>query len=108
MHALLLLQDCRLIYRNLVPEHLYLMESGYVALMDFRFARRDDGACYTLCGSPAYFAPEIVRGEAQSFAVDWWALGVLLHEFVCRESPWGAVEADDMAILKRIAAHTQV
>ena len=40
----MLLQDCRLIYRNLVPEHLYLMESGYVALMDFRFARRDDGA----------------------------------------------------------------
>ena len=110
VHALTLLhEEVRLLYRNVVPEHLHLMDNGYVALMDFGFARVDDGSCTTLCGSPAYFAPEVVRGEAQTFAVDWWALGVLVYEFLCRETPWGRHdEDDDMVILKRIAAHTPV
>ena len=31
-------------------------------------------------GTPEYLAPEMVRGEAYSFSVDWWALGMLLLE----------------------------
>ena len=31
----------------------------------------------TICGTPNYIAPEMLRGESYDFSVDWWALGVL-------------------------------
>ena len=69
-----------MLHRCLVPEAFRVDEGGYAILSDLRFAKRDDGSCRTLCGSPSYFAPEVVRGEAQAPATDWWALGVLLYE----------------------------
>ena len=72
---------------------------------DYRLAKRDDGNCKSLCGTPAYVPPEMVRGETQTLAVDWWGLGVLLHELTTRESPWGPTDADEASLLKRIAAH---
>ena len=96
--------ELQVLHRNLVPESLLVHEDGYVCLHDMRFAKRDDGSCRTLCGSPAYFAPETVRGEAQSAAADWWALGILLYELGCGGSPWGDT-GDDMTLLKRISAH---
>jgi len=106
VHALDLLHShLGALYRNLVPENLYIMETGYISLLDFRFAKIDDGNSRTLCGAPGYFAPEVVRGEPQSAATDWWAVGVLLYELCCGDSPWGATDADDMTILKRITAH---
>jgi serine/threonine protein kinase len=84
-----------------------VLEDGYVCLMDYRFAKKDDGSCTTLCGSPSYFSPEIVRGEKQSVASDWWAFGVLLFELATGKSPWGVDDDDnDVELLKRIADHT--
>ena len=93
-------------YRNLAPERIHVMEDGYICLMDYRFAKRDDGSCTTLCGSPSYFAPEMLRGDIQGNAVDWWGLGVLLFELATGDSPWGATDDDDMVLLKRITGHT--
>ena len=95
-----------ILYRNLMPESLYLLDNGYVSLMDYRYARRDEGSCRTLCGSPSYFAPEQLRGEAQGSAVDLWQLGVLLFELSDGELPWGANEQDEMTLFRRISAHT--
>jgi serine/threonine protein kinase len=93
-------------YRNLTPERISVLDDGYVCLMDHRFAKRDDGACTTLCGSPSFFAPEMVRGDIQSYPVDWWGYGVLMFELATGDSPWGATDDDDMVVLKRISSHT--
>jgi len=97
--------DMQIIYRNLVPESIHIVESGYVVLSDHRFSKHDQGNCRTLCGAPQYFAPEMVRAELQSFATDWWAFGVLLFELSHGEGPWGG-EPDDMMLFKSIMAHT--
>lgn len=49
--------------------------------------------------------PEMLRGQTQTYAVDWWGLGVLLHELTTRTSPWGPSDMNDLALLKRISAH---
>ena len=33
-------------------------------------------------------APEVLRGEQYNFSIDWWAMGVLVHELLSGESPF--------------------
>lgn len=45
--------------------------------------RRED-----IVGTPEYLSPEILLGQEHSFGVDWWALGVILFEFLCGVPPF--------------------
>jgi serine/threonine protein kinase len=67
------------VYRDLKPENLVLDRNGYCVVVDLGLAKQlKDGPTYTFCGTPDYIAPEIIRGTGYSWAVDYWALGVLL------------------------------
>mmetsp|Transcript_14903 Transcript_14903/g.39935 ORF Transcript_14903/g.39935 Transcript_14903/m.39935 type:complete len:1263 (+) Transcript_14903:162-3950(+) len=41
-----------------------------------------------ICGTPDYLAPEILLGTGHSYQADWWALGVILYEFMMGIPPF--------------------
>jgi len=46
------------------------------------------GRSYSFVGTEEYVSPEVVRGDGHGFAVDWWAVGVLVYEMAFGRTPF--------------------
>ena len=51
-------------------------------MTDFGFAKRIRDRTWTLCGTPEYLSPEVILNSGHGKAVDWWSLGILIHEML--------------------------
>merc|ERR1711862_752563 len=82
------LHDRHIIYRDLKPENLLLNDEGKLKLTDMGLAKFVVGKTFTTCGTPDYFAPEVIATSGQTNAVDWWALGIFLFELMVGKPPF--------------------
>lgn len=83
------LHDRNIAYRDLKPENILIDRQGHVKVTDFGFAKIiAEGGTSTMCGTPEYLAPEIIRGEPYDHRVDWWALGILMYEMLVGYPPF--------------------
>ncbi|KAK3374960.1 hypothetical protein B0H63DRAFT_261919 [Podospora didyma] len=77
-------------------------------LADFGFARvlPSTSLAETLCGSPLYMAPEILRYERYDAKADLWSVGTVLYEMVTGKPPFRA--ANHVELLRKIEAADDV
>ncbi|ODO11320.1 serine/threonine-protein kinase ATG1 [Cryptococcus amylolentus CBS 6273] len=113
--ALRALRDRDLIHRDIKPQNLLMQPAtdeevaeGHpygipvLKVADFGFARvlAETAMAETLCGSPLYMAPEILRHKQYNRSADMWSVGAVLYEMSVGRPPFRA--QSHVELLQRI------
>jgi len=96
------------IHRDLKPSNILLDDDGNAYLSDFGLARFTNAVnasedAMHVAGSPAYIAPELVRGEGGTHLSDIYSMGVILYEMLCGRHPFATSEGGVSALLYKQA-----
>ncbi|HEY4002602.1 MAG TPA: serine/threonine-protein kinase [Candidatus Xenobia bacterium] len=82
------------VHRNLKPENILVQNNGKIKVIDFGLARGIGSSRLTgngvVLGTPAYMAPEQVKGEESDPRTDQYALGILMYELLTGKKPFRA------------------
>ena len=96
-----------IIHRDIKPENVLLGEGLVAKLTDFGWSNymQEDEKRQTVCGTPIYLAPEIIKEEGHDEKVDIWCIGVLLFELITGNVPF---QGNDIDTLKENILHLRI
>lgn len=81
-------QTPAIVHRDIKPENL-LCFGNTVKLADFGSANTVDKVLKdTVCGTPEYLAPEMIKKEGHDEKIDLWCIGILLYELLYGHTPF--------------------
>mmetsp|Transcript_19043 Transcript_19043/g.41987 ORF Transcript_19043/g.41987 Transcript_19043/m.41987 type:complete len:625 (-) Transcript_19043:60-1934(-) len=91
--GLFVLHSSNHLHRDLKPQNILLSDCSVdpvLKLADFGFARAlpEQDMAATVCGSPLYMAPEILRHEPYDAKADLWSVGAILYELLLGRTPF--------------------
>ncbi|XP_062419650.1 microtubule-associated serine/threonine-protein kinase 2 isoform X3 [Pungitius pungitius] len=104
--ALEYLHNYGIVHRDLKPDNLLITSMGHIKLTDFGLSKIGLMSLTTnlyeghiekdtrefldkqVCGTPEYIAPEVILRQGYGKPVDWWAMGVILYEFLVGCAPF--------------------
>ena len=93
-----------IIHRDIKPENVLLADNFVAKLTDFGWSNyiQEDQKRTTVCGTPIYLAPEIIKEQGHDERVDIWCIGVLLFELTTGTVPFPGndIESLENNILK--------
>eukprot|EP01062_Namystynia_karyoxenos_P058728 TRINITY_DN50210_c0_g1_i1.p1 TRINITY_DN50210_c0_g1~~TRINITY_DN50210_c0_g1_i1.p1 ORF type:complete len:800 (+),score=226.43 TRINITY_DN50210_c0_g1_i1:89-2401(+) len=99
-----------IVHRDLKSANLLVGTNGVVKVADFgasaSVADLGDGKGSTMCGTPRWMAPEVVREEdvgGEWKPADIWAFGCTVMEMASAEDPWAAIAPQQICALNVIA-----
>ena len=94
-------------HRDVKPGNILVTEDDHVKITDFGIARTHGDTQLTVSGvvtgTPAYFAPELAKGNDPTVAGDVWALGATLYAAVEGRLPYPD-QSNAIALLTQIAS----
>jgi serine/threonine protein kinase len=85
-----------IIHRDIKPENIMINEENEVRLIDFGLSKTNKkNNMQTMCGTPFYMAPEVIKSNYNTKA-DIWSLGVLLYTLVSGYLPFQGTNNKDV------------
>lgn len=78
-------------FKSLKPENVLIDKDGYIKLTDFGLSKKNiegNTGAYSICGTPEYLAPEILKRVGHGKAADWWTFGALIYEMITGLPPF--------------------
>jgi serine/threonine-protein kinase len=90
--------DRGIIHRDLKPQNIMMNKRGDVVIMDFGLAAIADqlSGAEVRNGTPAYMAPEQLRGAEVTAKSDIYSLGLVLYELFTGKRPYDATSVQAM------------
>ena len=94
--ALNSIHENKCIYRDLKPENILLDTNGHIKLTDFGLSKANlnssENRAYSLCGTPGYFAPDVLGNNGYNFKVDYFSLGILMYQMIDGNPPFSELK----------------